>query len=211
MPSASLWGCELKYWNSVDTMTKGCVSLLVRLWIEIYMQLSFLQISAVSLLVRLWIEMTESPKFFYQCLSSASLWGCELKSKSDFFFKFFYTVSLLVRLWIEIYMHHAIPIIAIVSLLVRLWIEIIMVPSSCIVREVSLLVRLWIEIQLTVPVLFLPESASLWGCELKFHSWYRWSLIWGQPPCEAVNWNMTRIRSKMMDQRSASLWGCELK
>ena len=77
--SASLWGCELKFQNRPHAPSGERVSLLVRLWVEIKLLLPLLTASL-----------------------SASLWGCELKywlipegicARS---------VSLLVRLWVEI-------------------------------------------------------------------------------------------------------------
>ena len=34
------------------------------------------------------------------------------------------------------------------------------------------------------------ESASLWGCELKYSCWYSSTSPCCQPPCEAVSWNV---------------------
>ena len=121
--SASLWGCELKYkiyyptefwygqppceavsWNDcINNITSiSCVSLLVRLWVEmhgVHSQKRRLTVSLlvrlwveihtksymealqfVSLLVRLWVEISVSPKHHFHSMS-ASLWGCELKCK----------------------------------------------------------------------------------------------------------------------------------
>ena len=61
--SASLWGCELKYFFHSQTALFPYVSLLVRLWVEIEMEIIFRDGSTTS----------------------ASLWGCELK----YFFKSF--------------------------------------------------------------------------------------------------------------------------
>ena len=78
--SASLWGCELKYlciyqthpwrcqppceavsWNSNEQMENAIdsVSLLVRLWVEIFTDIFKRLLNNVSLLVRLWVEMPE--------------------------------------------------------------------------------------------------------------------------------------------------------
>ena len=120
--SASLWGCELKCirvkefwqnrksqppceavsWNiySVAIVFILAVSLLVRLWVEMFLNSSLVFHNVVSLLVRLWVEINEvkqNEKLVdvsllvrlwveidfgfeesYNALS-ASLWGCELK------------------------------------------------------------------------------------------------------------------------------------
>ena len=121
-------------------------------------------------------------------------------------------VSLLVRLWVEIKAKAVTKYPYLVSLLVRLWVE--MQPDlwyrSAVL--VSLLVRLWVEmVRRLVTVggvqgqppceavswnfryanrtVLATTSASLWGCELKYH-WYFLSLDpIRQPPCEAVSWN----------------------
>ena len=55
-----------------------CVSLLVRLWVEIRYVRNGGQKVMVSLLVRLWVEMSAHTLMTDRWLS-ASLWGCELK------------------------------------------------------------------------------------------------------------------------------------
>ena len=99
--SASLWGCELKSlllkccflsrccqppceavsWNNNiinNFLPPTCVSLLVRLWVEIDWDSRKSPHIAVSLLVRLWVEI--DPVSFQDLgTTSASLWGCELK------------------------------------------------------------------------------------------------------------------------------------
>ena len=124
MPSASSWGCELKYTSSTNetsvkrqppreavswnmTIWKPAhllpVSLLVRLWVEMDQTQVFfvaatcqppreavswnslsqpvIQLSIVSLLVRLWVEISEPVRANTVQESSASSWGCELKSE----------------------------------------------------------------------------------------------------------------------------------
>ena len=77
-------------------------------------------------------------------------------------------------------------------------------------------------------------SASLWGCELKYIlgcvagyviigqppcEAVSWNVHHGrtqnkhvcQPPCEAVSWNIKNITHLLPWPLSASLWGCELK
>ena len=78
MTSASLWGCELKFWNRGYTISEKFVSLLVRLWVEMYLKWRNDDEEKVSLLVRLWVEISCSPNLSVSNLS-ASLWGCELK------------------------------------------------------------------------------------------------------------------------------------
>ena len=99
-----------------------------------------------------------------------------------------------------------------VSLLVRLWVEILRGATKMELDKVSLLVRLWVEIIWKKRYERLMKSASLWGCELKYHPFrvYMGRLyvsllvrLWVeinihttlerlplcQPPCEAVSWN----------------------
>ena len=99
---------------------------------------------------------------------------------------------------------------------------------------VSLLVRLWVEILLVQAQISKPfQSASSWGCELKWESvlppvfQYRqppreavsWNLevreeellFYRQPPREAVSWNSTNVPVSYDMIKSASSWGCELK
>ena len=98
-------------------------------------------------------------------------------------------VSLLVRLWVEIdcLFDERKPIT--VSLLVRLWVEIMPGQGGWTACAVSLLVRLWVEMLHVLRRDFQLPSASLWGCELKYHHWLQ----------------------NYADSWSASLWGCELK
>ena len=142
--SASLWGCELKWDNVQGQGLCSCVSLLVRLWVEIRFFANKFKWYLVSLLVRLWVEIylaVVSSRFPW----SASLWGCELKLVTGYSFN---------------------------------------------LQE---------------------ESASLWGCELKSCVSNRFLYLIGQPPCEAVSWNIRWQCSFWCCFPSASLWGCELK
>ena len=96
--------CEAVNWNLTSTsfpVFSDPVSLLVRLWIEIW-----------SGLDRRWWTR------------SASLWGCELKYQQYGRNTKMHLVSLLVRLWIEIFTYNSSIRYIFVSLLVRLWIEI---------------------------------------------------------------------------------------
>ena len=144
------------------------------------------------------------------------------------------TVSLLVRLWVEIwkilqqyYRKEGQPPCEAVS-----WNGI--TRNSILSVAVSLLVRLWVEIHLKVLYMVIQLSASLWGCELKYIlgcvagyviigqppcEAVSWNVHHGrtqnkhvcQPPCEAVSWNIKNITHLLPWPLSASLWGCELK
>ena len=125
-------------------MVEADVSLLVRLWVE------------MSMLIIYWLKLTSASlwgcelKFLrkkggLQAEWSASLWGCELKSsqntaKSQEFGQ---------------------PPCEAVS-----W--------NC-----------WDIYQATPDI----PSASLWGCELTYWFWSSSGWICRQPPCEAVSWN----------------------
>ena len=122
--SASLWGCELK-WPG-DSIHAGtlCVSLLVRLWVEIIVSFS----PDTPLLCQPPCEAVSWNLWCYRCsvgaIQSASLWGCELK-------------------WWKV--------------------------AECN---------------------YIDKSASLWGCELKLVDSLTFLHHFRQPPCEAVSWNI---------------------
>ena len=168
---------------------KKCVSLLVRLWVEMFMLFLLISFRHVSLLVRLWVEM---PRNFPDNLrlSSASLWGCELKCTYINVICTDSVVSLLVRLWVEMqallegnYRAVCQPPCEAVS-----WNKVATSDDASI--AVSLLVRLWVEMHNQYRCKSSGKlSASLWGCELKFE----------------------RASSPFARFPSASLWGCELK
>ena len=121
-----------------------------------------------------------------------------------------------------------------VSLFVRLWVEIEIPVDEKTLRRVSLFVRLWVEILKTVIMAKLMESASSWGCELKLFLQkirlpvkvcqpLREAVSWNvsvrcsfgvnnsQPLREAVSWNVQKQLSAASGDLSASSWGCELK
>ena len=143
IPSASLWGCELKY-NYLKTGT-----------------LSF----TVSLLVRLWVEMLSSIQNS-PFKASASLWGCELK---------YSCLS-------EKHLQYGQPPCEAVS-----W------------NNMTGVNPLWLTCQPPCEAVswnvhgkYRPhsaQSASLWGCELKYMRRVLTLTILSQPPCEAVSWN----------------------
>ena len=185
--------CEAVSWNSIDIRTiSGCrVSLLVRLWVEI---------PTLSL--------------YSSRVASASLWGCELKCTSETklagitsqppceavswnasasaFFRSS-AVSLLVRLWVEMHM----PYYNILCMLRQPPCEAVswnVFLAYKVLREnVSLLVRLWVEITQLICSKSSLSSASLWGCELKYYAFFTSTIIFRQPPCEAVSWNTQLI------------------
>ena len=161
--------CEAVSWNLLQSQPSNqtCVSLLVRLWVEI---------------------PCTNPK--QMVLSSASLWGCELKcDTSDYKTSKVKSASLWgCELKCVRWRHHCNR--KYVSLLVRLWVEILGQRRGKKVQSVSLLVRLWVEI-------------------LEHRRWYRGQS--SQPPCEAVSWNTDVISTFFSRLSSASLWGCELK
>ena len=76
--SASSWGCELKWRLHKILCGFLCVSLFVRLWVEISAGTSSTSAGSVSLFVRLWVEI------------QIHVQGCRITK-----------VSLFVRLWVE--------------------------------------------------------------------------------------------------------------
>ena len=99
-----------------------------------------------------------------------------------------------------------------VSLLVRLWVEILSVLLYVYKVNVSLLVRLWVEMSITDCNDALdygqpPCEAVSWNITAAILS----PTALGQPPCEAVSWNEQLKDSIQKVTSSASLWGCELK
>ena len=192
--SASLWGCELKYQTGRNLADfPGQPPCEAVSW-NVFLMRYALE-SPVSLLVRLWVEISFETLHVPPLPASASLWGCELKYQLFRLFQYVLLVSLLVRLWVEILVKIAISRMVLVSLLVRLWVEMLSISSSALLYFVSLLVRLWVEICIPSLVVSLSGSASLWGCELKCSIFlHPLQPDLGQPPCEAVSWNVaTRI------------------
>ena len=122
------------------------VSLLVRLWVEIFPIHNPLWELYVSLLVRLWVEM-----FGYVLAGSFS--DCQPPCEAVS-----WNVAIVQKSHTSV----------VVSLLVRLWVEML---STWIARSpdsVSLLVRLWVEMNRDIDAALSGSSASLWGCELKW-------------------------------------------
>ena len=183
--------CEAVSWNEIGESHKlnSPVSLLVRLWVEIIYHQTELFHEAVSLLVRLWVEMSNTGRYDIINL-----------------------VSLLVRLWVEMSNTGRYDIINLVSLLVRLWVEMSpcgqpytplngQPPCEAVSWNVrtswtfpggSLSASLWgCELKYHQKYLIngMDTSASLWGCELKFCYFFPGHSLLSQPPCEAVSWN----------------------
>ena len=77
--SASLWGCELKYRTNFSFFGEYSVSLLVRLWVEIFLQVQEDDQNARQPPCEAVSWNTSRMKVAHRKLSSASLWGCELK------------------------------------------------------------------------------------------------------------------------------------
>ena len=124
-------------------------------------------VTSVSLLVRLWVEIFRSRLCWSLCRSSASSWGCELK----FFLDLFWVSRIKcqppreavswndweVEIWVvkmcqppreAVSWNKNVAIsseVANVSLLVRLWVEMILNTLWSARNLVSLLVRLWVE------------------------------------------------------------------
>ena len=122
IPSASLWGCELKlYWYTYPRYTQLSASL----WgCELkYLRASLLRLccgqppcEAVSWNVKHWAITTMS---FRQPPCEAVSWNLYL----DSIIFHCIAVSLLVRLWVEIFPRNVSGKLKTVSLLVRLWVE----------------------------------------------------------------------------------------
>ena len=78
---------------------------------------------------------------------------------------------------------------------------------------VSLFVRLWVEMSgWCLSYMIAMQSASSWGCELKYQLPAASFLPeYGQPLREAVSWNVLEDEYEINGSTSASSWGCELK
>ena len=129
-------------------------------------------------------------------MPSASLWGCELKYILIHFNFPRLLVSLLVRLWVEICDGFYAVNTSLVSLLVRLWVEITLnIPQASYSNSQPPCEAVSWNVMLANPKLNELQSASLWGCELKYKIWkVNPPCCFSQPPCEAVSWNNLPIR-----------------
>ena len=143
LPSASSWGCELKY-------------------------VSFLLLLNLPSSASSW-----GCELKYSCFvcpddlsTSASSWGCELK------WVFRRSGCEHRRQPLREAVSWNVPNgvgtdQGPVSLFVRLWVEIIIFQTLAIFSFVSLFVRLWVEISKLRSIRQSALSASSWGCELK--------------------------------------------
>ena len=204
---------EAVSWNAyivLDKIAEAIVSLFVRLWVEMWNGILKKQMfrSASSWGCELKYELC---KRVANEVPSASSWGCELKFWIDGQRYQMRDVSLFVRLWVEME-NHTFPS-----------------PSA----SVSLFVRLWVEIVASLKEETGSQSASSWGCELKYGLRFSKIALTGQPLREAVSWNdwetvfaglmvvslfvrlwvemYYRMNMKLTGAQSASSWGCELK
>ena len=190
--SASLWGCELKCHHTGSTGSVSLVSLLVRLWVEIFLVSIPFSFLIVSLLVRLWVEiLTSFFKYLVHGVSllvrlwvemhrtdiaaedgrSASLWGCELKLKYDQRFSDVCTGQ---------------PPCEAVSWNTNSlwsWLQPVGQPPCEAVSWNTIGAVLGSTVSCQPPC----EAVSWNACADKIHSWYC-----GQPPCEAVSWNIAK-------------------
>ena len=142
--SASSWGCELKY-DAAAKANKLSPCQPLREAVSWNTKPRFMLIwSFVSLFVRLWVEICSSSSICMK-FSSASSWGCELKSIYGALLETESLVSLFVRLWVEMYQTINFDYLSEVSLFVRLWVEIRIMEQLLIGVIVSLFVRLWVE------------------------------------------------------------------
>ena len=147
-PSASSWGCELKWIQDIHNIL--CVISSASSWgCELKYSLKHLNHAphSVSLFVRLWVEMLICNKIQVS-LTSASSWGCELKYVRLCEYVSWYIVSLFVRLWVE--MHSVLPL-SVSWLSASSWgceLKWKFWTNSNSSKDVSLFVRLWVEIRI---------------------------------------------------------------
>ena len=189
MASASLWGCELKWWFSgIKQLWRKSASLWgceLKFWLG--SQQAFLGL--VSLFMRLWVEMRKVKEILEkgrgQPLYEAVSWNTFRYYRA----KWFYFVSLFMRLWVEIACSNFIIVLLLSASLwgcelkyryntrqsesrrqplyeAVSWNNTDVVPVHSLV--VSLFMRLWVEILKTDLTISGILSASLWGCELKW-------------------------------------------
>ena len=147
LPSASSWGCELK-WCALNLCgVRDLVSLFVRLWVEMTLIASLGASCLVSLFVRLWVEIT------YPCHRTGCCQCQPLREAVSWNF-----------------LNYADNLLPPVSLFVRLWVEMTRKLWDLPRSTVSLFVRLWVEISIWEHIQQILLSASSWGCELKCQS-----------------------------------------
>ena len=139
VPSASLWGCELKCKVRGHTYRTGirqppCEAVS---WNE-YTDHKANIVEVVSLLVRLWVEIHQVN---CQGVMGSGQPPCEAVSWNNICTEHStcICVSLFVRLWVEMCVALELPLLSPVSLLERLWVEIACISAG------YLLVKLWIK------------------------------------------------------------------
>ena len=77
--------------------------------------------------------------------------------------------------------------------------------------RVSLFVRLWVEIIQRLILLDCKQSASSWGCELKYFILFHNALLSMVSLFVRLWVEITILSSSFITYSSASSWGCELK
>ena len=157
-----------KFWLWIDRWCANVI-LLVRMWVEKYVEVQPYKIDKVILLVRMWVEKQgiTSPykprdvillvRMWVEKLTGGIIWATSYRHPpcEDVSWKIHesircrgYVVILLVRMWVEKYTWY------------------------CIIHHllVILLVRMWVEKVCKWTIQGLLTSSSLWGCELKSSS-----------------------------------------
>ena len=165
------------------------VSLLVRLWVEIFDQKWNHKESFVSLLVRLWVEIWKRT-WGLGLFKSASLWGCELKYPELCKDTAYGCQPPCEAVSWNMQQKRAVEWKISSASLWGCELKFQSNWRTCISSTVSLLVRLWVEMT-----------------QLQTES----QAYQSQPPCEAVSWNDVTNNFYAIINMSASLWGCELK
>ena len=206
--------CEAVSWNfavAVESVSM-IVSLLVRLWVEIFFLYSSQFAHGSASLWGCELKWAINGQICHGW-RSASLWGCELKCRPfplipapfpcqppceavswNNTTEYSWMWSLWsASLWgCELKLHSSVWYLPrqVVSLLVRLWVEIAQRERHQQNRKAS--ASLWgceLKCDHGVRQLYHRQSASLWGCELKYQY----------------------LAYETWKKMSASLWGCELK
>ena len=188
LPSASSWGCELKWCLAhlcrcrvLSASSWGC---------ELKYMTSGLRCTCLPSASSWGCELKWAASDTCAAESlSASSWGCELKYGVISSTWSCFIVSLFVRLWVEILKTWMESVSLAVSLFVRLWVEISHSMPWKAASSVSLFVRLWVEIHTT------KTKKEEYGC---------------QPLREAVSWNIDgltkQLEEKCQPLREAVSW-----
>ena len=160
--------CEAVSWNINEQLKDQLtdVSLLVRLWVEMSRRTLRRLLKSVSLLVRLWVEIGKNHKSNHSLLS-ASLWGCELKLLSLYFFDScnrsasLWGCELKYRYWLKSESNSRQPPCEAVSWNIKIKRNEVTDISQPPCEAVS-----WNKSSISLHL--SNRSASLWGCELKY-------------------------------------------